>query len=91
MYAHANSNLVHGLVHTLQACSVTVHAVQRIFNGWLACSQTLYYVNERYAAPDIIITENGVDVPDENAAPYSTNDPFRINYVESYLEQVETL
>ena len=47
-------------------------------------------MNERYGAPDIIITENGVDVPNENAAPYSTSDQFRISYIEGYLEQVKS-
>ena len=52
------------------------------------CSQVLYYVNGRYGAPDIIITENGVDVPNENVTPYSTDDQFRISYIAGYLEQV---
>lgn len=60
-----------------------------LMSHWLlCCSQTLHYIHDRYSAPAIIITENGVDVPNEAAAPYSTDDQFRISYIQGYLQQV---
>ncbi len=57
-----------------------------------ACSAILQYVDQRYGQPDIIVTENGVDVPGESDIPYPDllHDPFRINYMQSYLEQVRS-
>lgn len=54
------------------------------------CSAILQYIDQRYGHPDIIVTENGVDVPGESNIPYPDllHDPFRINYIQSYLEQV---
>ena len=54
------------------------------------CSAILKYVDERYGHPDIIVTENGVDVPGEGDIPYPDllHDPFRINYMQTYLDQV---
>jgi len=54
------------------------------------CSAILQYIDQRYGHPDIIVTENGVDVPGESNIPYPDllHDPFRINYIQTYLEQV---
>ena len=58
----------------------------------LVCRAILQYVDQRYGHPDIIVTENGVDVPGESNIPYPEllNDTFRINYIQSYLDQVST-
>ncbi|DBA77308.1 TPA: hypothetical protein ACH3X2_000830 [Trebouxia sp. C0005] len=52
-------------------------------------SAILQYIDQRYGHPDIIVTENGVDVPGESNIPYPDllHDPFRINYIQTYLEQ----
>ena len=58
----------------------------------LFCRELLKYVNQRYGHPDIIVTENGVDVPGEAslAFPDVLRDSFRINYMQTYLDQVGT-
>jgi len=50
----------------------------------------LEYVNDRYKPQEIMITENGCDVPGENDMSMSDalNDTFRIKYYESYLDNV---
>ena len=47
-------------------------------------------MDERYGQPDIIVTENGVDVPAEASLPLPDvlHDTFRINYMQTYLDQV---
>lgn len=50
------------------------------------------YVDQRYGHPDIIVTENGVDVPGEASLPLpdALHDTFRISYTQAYLDQVST-
>jgi hypothetical protein len=50
----------------------------------------LNYLNDRYNKPVFLITENGVDVPDENSLSLADalNDTFRVNYYSSYLDSV---
>jgi beta-glucosidase len=50
----------------------------------------LNYIHNTYKAPWIMITENGVDVPNESSMPVAQalNDTFRIDYYSSYLENV---
>ncbi len=50
----------------------------------------LNYIHTRYSAPWIMITENGVDVPNESAMPLAQalNDTFRVNYYSSYLDNI---
>lgn len=52
--------------------------------------ELLKYVDQRYGHPDIIVTENGVDVPGEAslALPDVLHNTFRINYMQTYLDQV---
>lgn len=52
--------------------------------------ELLKYVDQRYGHPDIIVTENGVDVPGEASLPLpdALHDTFRINYTQAYLDQV---
>ena len=54
------------------------------------CRELLKYVDQRYGHPDIIVTENGVDVPREASLtlPDVLHDSFRINYMQTYLDQV---
>lgn len=54
------------------------------------CRELLQYVDRRYGQPDIIVTENGVDVPGESGLSYPDvlHDPFRENYIQTYLDQV---
>ncbi|KAG5184300.1 glycoside hydrolase superfamily [Tribonema minus] len=49
----------------------------------------LNWVHDRYETP-ILITENGCDVPGENALglPFVLRDPFRIKYYQGYLSNV---
>lgn len=56
----------------------------------VSCRELLKYVDRRYGHPDIIVTENGVDVPGEAslAFPDVLRDTFRINYMQTYLDQV---
>jgi len=49
----------------------------------------LNWIKNRYNNPDIIVTENGVSVPNESSILDSLNDTFRINYLSSYLAQLE--
>jgi beta-glucosidase len=50
----------------------------------------LNYINDRYDSPWIMITENGVDVPNEGSMPIAQaiNDTFRVNYYSSYLDNI---
>ena len=50
----------------------------------------LNWISNRYSNPDIIITENGVDVPGESdmVFPQVLNDQFRVDYMETYLSSV---
>lgn len=50
----------------------------------------LLWVAQRYQNPDIYVTENGVDVPNESQIPLPQvlNDTFRVDYYENYLEFV---
>jgi len=51
----------------------------------------LKYIKNRYNNPEIIVTENGVSVPNESRIPLSEalNDTFRIDYFSLYLAQLE--
>lgn len=51
----------------------------------------LNWISQRYHYPPIVITEEGVDVPNESNFPLSQalNDTFRVNYFQSYLHEVE--
>ena len=50
----------------------------------------LNYIHNTYNSPWIMITENGVDVPNEGSMPIAQalNDTFRVNYYSSYLDNV---
>jgi len=50
----------------------------------------LRWVNKRYDGPEIVITENGVDVPNESNMTLETalNDTFRIQFYSGYLTEV---
>jgi len=50
----------------------------------------LNYIQHRYNDPDILITENGCDVPNESSLPLSQalNDTFRVDYYRMYLGSV---
>jgi len=50
----------------------------------------LKWVRDRYGNPEIVITENGVDVPDENklTLEQALNDTFRIEYYSGYLQEI---
>jgi len=52
--------------------------------------QLLKYIKHRYNSPEIIISENGVDVPDEHnmTVAQAINDTFRIEYFGSYLTAI---
>ena len=43
----------------------------------------------RYSPSDIVVTENGCDVPDENSIPLpaALNDTFRVDFYRGYVEQ----
>jgi beta-glucosidase len=47
----------------------------------------LLYVAQRYNNPEIFVTENGVDVPNESQLPLAQalNDTFRVDYYQDYL------
>jgi len=51
----------------------------------------LNWVWKRYNNPDIYITENGVDVPNESLLPLqeALNDTFRVNFYRDYLSELE--
>lgn len=46
------------------------------------------WISERYDNPYILITENGVDVPDETSTEMALHDSFRIDYYTGYLGSV---
>ncbi|KAI9139830.1 intracellular family 1 beta glucosidase Bgl1a [Paraphysoderma sedebokerense] len=50
----------------------------------------LTYVHNKYKTP-ILVTENGVSVPNESAIPLTDalNDTFRVNYYEGYLNAMK--
>lgn len=52
----------------------------------------LHWISNRYSNPPILITENGVDVPDESTMPMeqALHDTFRIDYYSSYVDSVKT-
>jgi beta-glucosidase len=51
----------------------------------------LKWIKNRYRNPEIIVTENGVSVPNESVVPMTKalDDQFRVNYYQSYLEEME--
>jgi beta-glucosidase len=67
----------------------------RADSSWLyvvpfGINRMLKWVNERYNSPPIYITENGVDVPNENSIPLPNvlHDQFRIQFYEQYISNV---
>jgi beta-glucosidase len=52
--------------------------------------QLLVYIKKHYNSPPVIITENGVDVPNENnmTLAEAINDVFRVSYYGGYLQAV---
>jgi len=50
----------------------------------------LRWVAQRYGSPPIYITENGVDVPNENSIPLPEvlHDQFRVSFYEQYISNV---
>jgi len=50
----------------------------------------LNHVHTQYGAPNIVITENGVDVPNESSLPLgdALHDKFRVNFYHDYLTNV---
>lgn len=50
----------------------------------------LLWIAQRYQNPEIYITENGVDVPNESSLPLEAalNDTFRVDYYQDYLAYV---
>jgi beta-glucosidase len=59
--------------------------------GWnvvpWATRKMLRWVHERYGAPPIYITENGVALPGEADVAVAVNDARRVAYLRSYLEE----
>ena len=51
----------------------------------------LQWIHHRYPDLDIYVTENGVDVPNENSLPLAQalNDTYRINYLQQYISAME--
>jgi len=67
---------------------------QQADSSWLwvvpwGLRKVLHWVYERYNTP-IIITENGVDVPDESSLPLdqALNDTFRVDYINGYTHNM---
>ena len=50
--------------------------------------KALAYLNDRYTPGEMAVTENGVSVPKEDAAPFPAvlHDTFRIDFYDSYLK-----
>ena len=50
----------------------------------------LNWIDQRYNKAPLYITENGVDVPNENNMPIAQalNDEFRVKYLQDYLAEV---
>ena len=82
-----------------QACGTTVLSSDGKQIGPQADSSWLFvvpwgfrplvnWISARYGRPPIIVTENGVDVPGENAMPLAQalNDTFRVNFYSAYLD-----
>jgi len=48
------------------------------------------YIQKTYSPKYIVVTENGVDVPDESSLPIiqAINDTFRVDYYSDYLENL---
>lgn len=51
----------------------------------------LAWNSERYGNPPIIVTENGCDILGESLLPLTEalNDTFRVNYLKTYIEQLD--
>lgn len=49
----------------------------------------LNHVSQTYGQPDIVVTENGVDVPNESSLPLNEalNDDFRVDFYRDYLTE----
>lgn len=69
----------------------------RAESSWLrivpdGIGELLKYIHERYRPPAIIITENGVDCPNESTLPLkdALADECRVNYYATYLRSVAT-
>jgi beta-glucosidase len=64
-------------------------------SGWLnvvpyGFPLVLNWIHERYPGVNIVVTENGVDVPGESDIPLPEvlHDTFRINYLDQYLSNL---
>lgn len=77
---------MHGNLIGPQADSPWLHVVPA------AVREQLIYVTRVYKPDGIIITENGVDVPGENAMSLqqALDDQFRISYFRGYLDEIAT-
>lgn len=68
----------------------------RADSSWLyvvpwGIQKVLLYITERYNPTFILITENGVDCPNESSIPLPAvlNDQFRISFFQQYLQNVQ--
>lgn len=77
--------------HLGHICNLYVHwCVGRLNVVPGGIQDVLLWISERYNFPPIVISENGVDVPDENTLPLdeALHDQFRIDYFREYLANV---